>query len=206
MIAKRLLFGAIAVACCASAAAGPATAQAYPNRPIRLIVPSPAGGSRDAAARLVGEHVSRAFGQQVVVEKQIRCQRQHRHRGRRQERSGRLHGSGHIRSRGERAACLQVERQSYEGFDPGRSGVASAGRARGSSFARRGLARRIHDVSARQRPGLSYATVGRWRQQHSVAEWFAKIAGIRLELVPYRGGEQAINDLIAGHVKIGSLG
>jgi tripartite-type tricarboxylate transporter receptor subunit TctC len=38
------------------------------------------------------------------------------------------------------------------------------------------------------------------------AEWFAQIAGIKLEHVPYRGGGQAINDLIAGHIQIGSLG
>jgi tripartite-type tricarboxylate transporter receptor subunit TctC len=38
------------------------------------------------------------------------------------------------------------------------------------------------------------------------AEWFARIAGIKLEHVPYRGGGQAINDLVAGHVPIGSLG
>ena len=37
-------------------------------------------------------------------------------------------------------------------------------------------------------------------------QWFARIAGITLEQVPYRGGAQAINDLVAGHVKLGSLG
>ena len=37
-------------------------------------------------------------------------------------------------------------------------------------------------------------------------KWFAQIAGITLEQVPYRGGGQAINDLIGGHVKLGSLG
>jgi len=37
-------------------------------------------------------------------------------------------------------------------------------------------------------------------------QWFAQIADIKLEQVPYRGGGQAINDLIGGHVKIGSLG
>ena len=39
-----------------------------------------------------------------------------------------------------------------------------------------------------------------------VRTWYAKLAGIKLEQVPYRGGGQAINDLIAGHVKLGSLG
>jgi len=37
-------------------------------------------------------------------------------------------------------------------------------------------------------------------------QWFAQIAGLTLEQVPYRGGGQAINDLLAGHVKLGSLG
>jgi tripartite-type tricarboxylate transporter receptor subunit TctC len=59
---------------------------------------------------------------------------------------------------------------------------------------------------ARERPGMSFATSGVGSQQQFVAEWFAKIAGIKLAHVPYRGGGQAINDLIAGHIKIGSLG
>jgi tripartite-type tricarboxylate transporter receptor subunit TctC len=37
-------------------------------------------------------------------------------------------------------------------------------------------------------------------------QWFAQIAGLTLEQVPYRGGGQAINDLLGGHVKLGSLG
>ena len=53
---------------------------------------------------------------------------------------------------------------------------------------------------------MSYATSGIGSQQHMTAEWFAQIAGIKLEHVPYRGGAQAINDLVAGHVMIGSLG
>jgi tripartite-type tricarboxylate transporter receptor subunit TctC len=39
-----------------------------------------------------------------------------------------------------------------------------------------------------------------------VVQWFASIAGVKLEQVPYRGGAPAINDLIAGHIKLGSLG
>ena len=53
---------------------------------------------------------------------------------------------------------------------------------------------------------MSYATSGVGSQQHMAAQWFAQIAGIKLEHVPYRGGGQAINDLIAGHIKIASLG
>ena len=53
---------------------------------------------------------------------------------------------------------------------------------------------------------MSYATSGVGSQQQLPLEWFAKIADIKLDHVPYRGGGQAINDLIAGHIKIGSLG
>src|SRR5262245_26325310 len=45
-----------------------AEAQEWPNRPIRFIVPFPAGGSTDVGARLVGEHLSRSLHQQIVVE------------------------------------------------------------------------------------------------------------------------------------------
>jgi tripartite-type tricarboxylate transporter receptor subunit TctC len=59
---------------------------------------------------------------------------------------------------------------------------------------------------AKQKPGMGYATSGAGTQQHFIGEWFAQLAGIKLEHVPYRGAGQAINDLIAGHVLIGSLG
>src|SRR5262245_49704879 len=45
-----------------------AAAQPYPSKPIRFVVPFPAGGSTDVAARLIGEHLSRSLGQQVYVE------------------------------------------------------------------------------------------------------------------------------------------
>ena len=59
---------------------------------------------------------------------------------------------------------------------------------------------------ARAQPGMNYATIGVGTHQHVVGEWFQKLAGIKLALVPYRGGGQVINDLIAGHVKIAVLG
>ena len=43
-------------------------AQAFPNRPITLIVPFPPGGSTDVAARIAADHMSRTLGQQIVVQ------------------------------------------------------------------------------------------------------------------------------------------
>ena len=60
---------AVAAALLGVAIAGaPASAQDYPTKPITLVVPFPAGGGNDALARLVGEKMSRALGQQIVVE------------------------------------------------------------------------------------------------------------------------------------------
>jgi tripartite-type tricarboxylate transporter receptor subunit TctC len=56
------------------------------------------------------------------------------------------------------------------------------------------------------RPGLGYATSGAGSGQHMAGEWFAKLAGIQLTHVPYKGGGQAITDLVGGQVQIGSLG
>jgi tripartite-type tricarboxylate transporter receptor subunit TctC len=53
---------------------------------------------------------------------------------------------------------------------------------------------------------MGYATSGVGSNQHFLGEAFAKVTGVKLEHVPYRGAGQAINDLLAGHVKIGFLG
>jgi len=60
----RLASGAVAL----STVSRPAWAQAYPARPITLIVPFPPGGSTDVAARIVADHMSRTLGQQMVVQ------------------------------------------------------------------------------------------------------------------------------------------
>jgi tripartite-type tricarboxylate transporter receptor subunit TctC len=182
-----------------------AHAQEWPNRPIRFIVPYPAGGSTDLGARVVGEYVSRALGQQVVVE----------------NKSG---GSGTI-------GFEFAAKSAPDGYTIliGPDQVTSAPHVFKVNFdplkdfqpviqlSRQPVVLAVHPklnvrtvaeliALAKQQPGLSYATSGVGSQQHMTAEWFAKISGIKLEHVPYRGGGQAINDLIAGHVMIGSLG
>ena len=68
MMSKRVFTLALAVLAFAPNTNGTATAQSYPARPVRFIVPFPAGGATDVGARVIAEHVSRAFGQQVYVE------------------------------------------------------------------------------------------------------------------------------------------
>jgi tripartite-type tricarboxylate transporter receptor subunit TctC len=60
--------------------------------------------------------------------------------------------------------------------------------------------------TAKRQPGLGCATSGAGSNQHVLLEWFGQLAGIKLDHVPYRGAGQAINDLIAGHVRVAFLG
>ena len=183
-----------------------AQAQDWPARgTIRFIVPYPPGGSTDVGARVIAEHLSRALGQQVVVE----------------NKSG---GSGNIgfeygaKSAPDGYTVLIAPDQVVSAphvfnvnFDPLKDLVPVI------QLSRQPVVLAVHPslgigtlaelvAAAKRTPGMSYATSGVGSQQHMVADWFAKQAGIKLEHVPYRGGGQAINDLIAGHVKIASLG
>ena len=61
-------------------------------------------------------------------------------------------------------------------------------------------------AAVKKSPGTGCATSGVGSNQHVLMEWFNKTADIKLDHVPYRGAGQAINDLVAGHVKVAFLG
>src|SRR5499427_4538364 len=187
--------------------AAPATAHAqeWPSRPVRFVVPFPAGGSTDVGARVIGEYLSRTLRQQIVVENKTGANGNIGI-----ETAARSAADGYtvlvatdavssnphvykmnVNPLKELTPVIQLSRQPIVLAAHPSLGVAS-------------LAELI--VLARQQPGLRYATGSGVGAQHMVAQWFASIAGIKLEQVPYRGGAPALNDLIAGHVKLGSLG
>jgi tripartite-type tricarboxylate transporter receptor subunit TctC len=180
-------------------------AQDWPARPVRFVVPYPPGGSTDIAARVLGEHLSRSLGQQIVVENKSGA-------------GGVIGVESGAKSTPDGytiliapdfvASAPHVFKMSV---DPLRDLLPVVQLSRQPvvlaihpSLGANSLAELI--ALAQARPGMSFATSGVGSQQQFAAEWFAKIAGIRLDHVPYRGGGQAINDLVAGHIKIGSLG
>ena len=184
----------------------PSHAQQWPNRPIRMIVPFAAGGSTDVAARLVGEHLSRSLGQQVYVENRTGA-------------NGNIGIEAAAKSEPDGYTILiapdaiasnpHVYKVNYDALKDlapviqlSRQPIVLAAHP---SLGVSTLAELVTLVKAQ--PGLRYATgSGFGSPQHMVTQWFARIAGIELEQVSYRGGGQAINDLIAGHVKLGALG
>jgi len=181
-------------------------AQQWPNRPIQVIVPFAAGGSTDIAARLVGQHLGRVFGQQVVVENKAGA-------------NGNLGIELASKAAPDGHTLLIVPETIISnphvykvGYDPLKDFMPVA------QISRQPIVLAAHPTLgvktiaelvalAKKEPGMRYGTgSGAGSQQHMVTAWFAKIAGIELEQVSYRGGGQAINDLIAGHIKLGTLG
>jgi tripartite-type tricarboxylate transporter receptor subunit TctC len=181
-------------------------AQDWPTRPVRFIVPFPAGGSTDVAARVVGEYLSRTLGQQVFVENRTGA-------------NGNLGMEAAAKSAPDGYTIL-VSTDSVTGnphvykmsIDPLKDLVPVVQLSRQPMVLAAHPSLGISSVAelialARQQPGMRYATgSGIGSAQHMVVQWFAQLADIKLEQVPYRGGGQAINDLIAGHIKLGSLG
>ncbi len=184
----------------------PAHAQEWPNKPVRMIVPFAAGGSTDVAARLVAEFLSRSFGQQVYVENRTGANGVIGI-----EAAGKSDPDGYTLLVAPDAIVsnphvYKVNYDALKDFVPvvqlsSQPIVFAAHPDLGVTS--------IADLVARAKkePGLRFGTgSGVGSSQHMVGMWFGQIAGITLEQVPYRGGGQAINDLIAGHVKLGSLG
>ena len=182
-----------------------ARAQDWPNRPVRFIVPLAAGGGLDFIARLAGEYVSRGLGQQVFIENRTGA-------------GGTIgidaaikappDGYSFLLTNDNVASAPHVLKLNVD-FLKDLMPVSLLGRqpqvfAVHPSFEVNSMAELV--AAVKKAPGMGCATSGVGSNQHVLMEWFSKAADIKLDHVPYRGAGQAINDLIAGHVKIGCLG
>jgi tripartite-type tricarboxylate transporter receptor subunit TctC len=182
-----------------------ARAQTYPTRPVRLIVNLAPGGGLDFMSRIVGEYLSRSIGQQIFIENKPGA--------------GGMLGvetvaksppDGYMLLATTDVVASAPHIMSFNvDYVQNLSPVIQLIRtpqvlAVHPSLGVRTIAELIR--VAKQRPGLGYATSGAGTQQHFIGEWFAQLAGIKLDHVPYRGAGQAINDLVAGHILIAVLG
>jgi tripartite-type tricarboxylate transporter receptor subunit TctC len=184
---------------------GAAYAQAWPAKPVRVIVAFAPGGSLDFVTRTISERLSQELGQPLIVENRAGA-------------NGNV-GADYVAKQApdgyvvlSSADALPASAHLYKlPYDPMKDLVPVI------QFTRQPLVLAVHPslgvgsvaeliALAKTKPGMGYATSGSGSGQHMVGEWFAKLAGIQLTHVPYKGGGQAITDLVGGQVQIGSLG
>jgi len=204
MLRRHLLQGGAAAA---TALALPGFAQAWPARPIRLVVPFPPGSSPDLIARLVAEPLAAALGQPVVVDNKPGA-------------GGNL-GTGLVAEaepdgytflftiQGPLVTAPLLSRSL--GYDPARELAPITLVATSPNLLvvdpKLGADTLADFVRvARQRKGeLNYGSVGNGSAAHLAMELFKSRAGIELVHVPYQGFPQVVNAILAGQVQAGFM-
>jgi tripartite-type tricarboxylate transporter receptor subunit TctC len=179
----------------------------WPTKSVRFIVPFGAGGAADVTARLFGEHMSQAFGQQFVIENRsgggglIGAQAIAR-----AEPDGYTLGSG-----GMSAHVLAAALSDNPGFDPIKdfSHVAFLGGGPSlivvhPSTGVKSLQEMLGYIRA-QKEQMPYVSAGTGTVGHMVFAYVVTAEKLNAVHIPYRAGSAAVIDLLAGRVKVGSL-
>ena len=174
--------------------AAAAFAQAFPGKPVHIIVPFPPGGGADALARVMGPHLTRIWGQPVVVENKPGA-------------------SGQI-------GAEYVANAASDGYTLMMSSTASLTEKNVHRFAPVTLvsaspyvivthprvpAGNVRELIAyaKKNPGkLTFGSSGAGAASHLSAELFKSLADIDMLHVPYKGTGQAVTDLLAGQIDV----
>ena len=179
-----------------------ALAQAYPNKPIKLIVGFAPGGAVDIIARAVGQQITASLGQPVLVENRPGAGTNIAMRA--------LIDSppdGHTLMLTANSIAANPTLYQPSPFDPARevTPISFVGRvpvviAANAQSGPDSLVKLIALSKATPR-SVTYGSPGNGATPHLAVELFARAAGIELTHVPYKGGAPAINDVLAGHVQ-----
>ena len=194
------MFRSLAIACIAFAAAF-AQAQTWPTRPIKLIVPFPAGGPTDVLSRVVADKLSTQVKQPVIVENKPGA--------------GGSIGADLAAKSAPDGYTLLLATSSTHSVGPHLQKLPYDAERDFTPIVWLGDAPRVLVVSpkigvdnlqqlldlAKKSPGkLNYASSGTGGVVHLATEYFASMAGVKLTHVPYKGIQQSIVDMQAGEV------
>jgi tripartite-type tricarboxylate transporter receptor subunit TctC len=199
----RLFASVLAVALSALAATG-AAASGYPEHPIRLVVPFPAGGGADNLARAIMPKVEAALGQSIIIDNRPGAGGNVG-----AEMVARATPDGYTLLYGTNGThSINASLYSNLRFDPVKD---FAPVSRMTSIAAMLIVNPklpVNSVAeliryAKDHPGqVNFASAGNGTTSHLAGELFKTMAGIDLVHVPYRGGALAMTDLIGGQVQI----
>jgi tripartite-type tricarboxylate transporter receptor subunit TctC len=181
-----------------------ALAQAWPAKPVRIIVPFAAGGATDVVARLLAQKLTEAWGQTVVVENRAGA-------------GGNIGADAVAKSPGDGYTLLMASGSivtanphMYKAmpFDAARDLVPITNVATGPqviAVSDKVPAKDLRELIAlakAQPKGVNFGSAGIGTQTHLAAENFAYSAGLDLTHVPYKGESAAITDLIGGQIQL----
>ncbi len=179
------------------------SAQAYPAKAVRIIVPVGAGGATDILTRTLGRQLGLVWGQQVVVD--------NRPGGGSNigfELAAKAPADGYTLLMAQPAFTVNVSLYRKLGYDPLRDFAAVTLAAEGANVLvvhPSVPARTLKDLIAlaKARPGrLSYASSGNGTTPHLSGELFKSMAGVDIVHIPYKGAAASVTDLMGGHVDL----
>ena len=183
---------------------GLAHAQAWPSKPVKMIVPFAAGGATDVVARLLAQKLTEDWGQSVVVENRVGA-------------GGNIGGDAVAKSPPDGYTLLMASGaiviagpHMYKSlpYDPTRDLVAITNVATGPQLIAVATSLPVKDLAeliayAKANPKkVNFGSAGVGTQTHLAAENFAHAAGIELTHIPYKGESAALTDLIGGQIQL----
>ena len=183
------------------------TAQAadtFPSKPIRMLVPFPAGGGIDVVGRILADQIAEQTGQQVVVDNRAGA-------------SGNIAGTVVADANPDGYTLLfaldtLITANPYLfakiGYDPvkqlapiSRVGISQLVILVNPAIAAQSVSQLI--MLAKEKPGqLNIGSAGIGTAAHLAGELFVRTAGLRMVHVPYKGSPQAITDLVSGQIQV----
>jgi tripartite-type tricarboxylate transporter receptor subunit TctC len=191
----------IACSVLGSMATGAAFAQAYPVKPVRVVVPSSAGGGTDIIARVLAPELSKRLGQQVIIDNRPGAGTMIGI-----EIAAKSPGDGYTLLMGLSTLAINSALYNKVPYDPVRDFAPITVAATSGSIlvVHPSLpAKTLKDLIAfaRARPGqLNYASAGTGTYPHMTYELFLSMAKLKMEHIPYKGTGPAMIDMIAGQV------
>jgi tripartite-type tricarboxylate transporter receptor subunit TctC len=202
-ILRRKFLHLAAGAAAFSATSRVANAQAYPTRPVRLIIGYPAGGANDIIGRLIGQWLSERLGQQFIIENRAGA-------------AGNIATEAVVRSSADGYTLLlagsfnAINATLYDNlnFNFIRDIAPVGGIIRSTFVMIVNPLFQANTVSefiayAKANPGkLNMASGGVGNLSHVAGELFQAMTGVKMLHVPYRGGTPALTDLLGGQVQV----
>ena len=200
MNATSATFLLVMLAACLQSA--PALAQTYPSKPVRLIVPGPPGTAADIRARWIAEKLSPMLGQPIIVDNRAGA-------------GGAIGTEAAAKSAADGYTILLVHQGTMAvnphvyaklGYDPLIDFAPITRLSLGPLLLAVNASLPVQSVAdlvrlAKQKPGqINFGSPGNGTPPHLAGELFKHMAGIDVTHIPYKGGAQALTDLVAGQI------